>query len=102
MGALKKAARSIRSSGAGVGAAAKYGPRLIQGMNNINEITTTLGNAFAFGEAIGHKNNTPFGVQTALFHLLFDNFAESNNATIANAFKAILIQERKSQKEMVA
>merc|ERR1712025_1205503 len=82
-------------------AAANDGLRFIQGMTDINEITSTLGNALAFGLAItGQKNND--GAQTASFVLLLNNLAESNNAALANVFKAILIQETKRETEMVA
>merc|ERR1712112_277800 len=79
--------------------AANYGLSLVQGMNDINEITTTLGNAVALSQAITAQgnNSTPQDATLALLNHL----AESNNANVANAARAILIQEKKSQAKMV-
>merc|ERR1712126_631710 len=94
--ALNEAAASNDAS---LVAAANDGLRLIQGMNDINEIPTTLGNAIALGQAITAQGNNS-NAQAATLALL-NHFAESNNANVANAAKAILIQETKSEAEMV-
>jgi len=88
------------SNDAALAAAAKKGLRLVEGMNDINEIIATLGNAVALGEAITAKGNNS-SAQAAILALL-NHLADSNNANVANAAKAILIQEKKSQTEMVA
>jgi len=88
--ALNKAAAS---NDAYLAAAANDGLRLVQGMNDINKITTTLGNAVALGQA----NSAPQATTLALLNYL----AASNNAAVADAAKAILIQGKKSQAEMV-
>jgi len=75
--------------------AANYGLSLVEGMNDINEITKTLGNAIALGEG----NNSD--AQAAIL-ALWNHLVDSNNANVANAAKAILIQGTKSQAEMVA
>ena len=64
-------------------AAANYGLKLVQGMNDINEIVTTLGNAVALGQAITAEGNNS-DAQAAILALL-NHLAESNNAAVANA-----------------
>ena len=81
------------SDNATLAAVANDGLRLIEGMNDINEITTTLGYSFALGNA------KPTAHAAALS--LLDNLCQSNDASVANAARAILIQATKGQEEMV-
>jgi len=88
------------SKDASLVAAADYGLILVEGMNDINEITTTLGNAVAHGQAITAQGNNSSSQAATL--ALLNHLAESNNANDAKVAKAILIQAKKSEAEMVA
>jgi hypothetical protein len=94
---LKDAARS---NSATLSAVAKDGLRLVEGMNAINEIVTTLGNAVAFGNAIATQGNNSGAHEETL--ALLNHLCQSNNVSVANAARAILFKARQGQEEMVA
>jgi len=80
-------------------AAANDDLRLVQGLNDINKIVTILGKAVAFDQATTTKGQM-FNAQASSL-ALWNHLAESNNANVANAAKAILFHEKKSEAEMV-
>ena len=94
---LKDAARS---NSATLSAVAKDGLRLVEDMNDITEIVTTLGNAVAFGNAIATQGNNSGAHEETL--ALLNHLCQSNNVSVANAARAILFKARQGQEEMVA
>merc|ERR1712037_257832 len=88
------------SNDATLAAVANEGLRLVKGMNDSNNIFTTLGNAGAFGNAISTQGNNSSADAATL--ALLNNLVQSNDTSVANAARAILIKARQSQKEMVA